>query len=566
MNRIICFSLVIGIILTTFIFDHHETVSFHVRASTDTAAEPWNQWRGSVQHFGTFNDSTPSEGNLRWSFQTSDQVQSSPVFYEGIILIGSDDGRLYALDAETGEMMWKFTTGGAVQATPLILDGRVYFGSSDGFFYCLDLPEQNDAVAEPTEVWKYQCGGPIVSSAHEFGNTLLFGCHDGSFYKLSPDGDLLWKVNIGWEIWASPLIDASNSRAFIGATNGNFSAIDLIEDRILWTIDAGEVYSSGCLGNGTVYLCSGGPHEFSAINPDNGSVIWTFDMGLPAYSTPSYHQDLLYFTSYEQVWCLPETDPNRDGIISETEMIWSTDIHDAEGGSSPLLAVGKLFVGSDDDNLYCLDMETGTILWNFTTEGYVYSSPALYNNSIFFGSCDGSVYCIGNRLLGLNVEIETQSREMYSNETQVITITVVDQNGTVVEGAIVEIILSAGEFEVIGRDSQSEGDHMISDFAGKVEVLLKPPPVSSRSTIEIEIRAEKAGMKPGESTIIITVQPGSDTDLDSPSGSVSDLHEKRIPYYIIFSVVIIIDVVLALGIMKSRNMESERDVREDVKD
>jgi len=479
------------------------------------------------------------------------------------VIIGSDDGKLYAADAESGEVEWKFTTGGSVQGTPLVLDGRLYFGSSDANFYCLEIPGPDEAITEPIAVWKYSCGGPIVSSAHVINDTLLFGCQDGFIYRLSMQGEFLWRTEIGWEIWATPLIDPLNHRAYIGATNGNFSCVDLEEGKVVWTIDVGEVYSSGCLWNDTIYIGSGKDHEFLAIDPNDGSVIWTFDTGLPVFSTPSYYQEHLYFTSYERVWCIPASDPNGDGVINRTEMIWSTSINDREGGSSPLVAGGLVYVGSDDGNLYCLEAGSGEILWNFTTWGYVYSSPALYNGSIYFGSCDNSIYCIGNRLIGLNVLIEMELGEMNSDQIQVLTISVIDQNGTVVGDAAVTVSLSAGALEAANGEALGDGDRFITGPDGRVMVRYLPTHVSSRSTIEIMVTAEKQGMRPGVASSRIILEPGSGGDQDSSGATVNDQQAKRGPFYFLFSLFIIIDVVLAVIIVSTRVHDSENQRKED---
>ena len=566
MNRTFRIGCIIGIIIVSLILSNPETVPCSAEVSPEERTIPWTNWRGSDQHLGSSGGPTPSEGKLRWSFRTADQVQSSPVFHDGILLIGSDDGRLYALEADTGELQWKFTTEGTVQATPLVLEDRAYFGSSDGFFYCLAIPEKSAAITEPEVVWKYQCGAPIVSSAHVHNGTLLFGGQDGFFYSLSLEGDFLWKTEIGWEIWASPLIDPIRSRAFIGATNGNFSCIDLVEKKVVWTIDAGEIYSSGCLWNDTIFLGSGRDHEFMAIHPENGSVIWTFDTELPVYSTPAYHDERLYFTSYERAWCLPARDTDSNGIINETEMIWTTSIHDREGGSSPLVAGGVVYAGSDDGSLYCLDAGSGEVMWNFTTQGYVYSSPSLYNGSLYVGSSDNSIYCIGNRLIGLHILVEMERDEMNSDQTQLITISVTDQNGTRVEGAVVTFSLSAGDVELVGgagNPTTNEG-RFLTDVQGRITVRFQPPQVSSRSTIDITVTAERSGMRPAKAHGSIALEPGTDQDLDSPVGDVSNVHERRLPYYYLLSLFIIIDVCLAGVIMRSGNPGSGMNHKEGV--
>jgi hypothetical protein len=183
------------------------------------------------------------------------------------------------------------------------------------------------------------------------------------------------------------------------------------------------------------------------------------------------------------------------GEISASEVIWSTPTHDYQGGSSPLITDEFILIGSDDGNLYCLDKEIGDVVWNFTTDNYIYSSPAMYEGAVYFGSCDRNMYCIGELVEGLRVDFELDIHEIMSNETLQIVITVIDQNGTV-EGAALDIILSSGEYQVIGIE---EGEQVLTDNNGRVELLFIPPPVSSRSTVEISVTARKPGVALGES-------------------------------------------------------------------
>jgi outer membrane protein assembly factor BamB len=53
-----------------------------------------------------------------------------------MVFIGSDDGRLYALDEKTGNPTWTYKTGSNVKSTPAVANGRLYVGSEDGYVYC----------------------------------------------------------------------------------------------------------------------------------------------------------------------------------------------------------------------------------------------------------------------------------------------------------------------------------------------------------------------------------------------------------------------------------------------
>ena len=54
--------------------------------------------------------------------------------------------------------------------------------------------------------------------------------------------------------------------------------------------------------------------------------------------------------------------------------------------SSPAVANGVVYVGSNDGNVYALNASTGAMLWSYTTGGGVYSSPAVANGVVYVGS------------------------------------------------------------------------------------------------------------------------------------------------------------------------------------
>lgn len=56
---------------------------------------------------------------------------------------------------------------------------------------------------------------------------------------------------------------------------------------------------------------------------------------------------------------------------------------------------GRAYFGSSsDDQLYCLDVASGKILWIFFTEGPVRLAPTIAQGRVYFGSDDGVLYCL----------------------------------------------------------------------------------------------------------------------------------------------------------------------------
>lgn len=62
--------------------------------------------------------------------------------------------------------------------------------------------------------------------------------------------------------------------------------------------------------------------------------------------------------------------------------------------SSPVFDRGVIYFGSDDQNVYAVDAETGSLKWKFATQGAVPSTPAVDSGLVAVTSYDGFAYAI----------------------------------------------------------------------------------------------------------------------------------------------------------------------------
>ena len=62
--------------------------------------------------------------------------------------------------------------------------------------------------------------------------------------------------------------------------------------------------------------------------------------------------------------------------------------------SSPTVANGVVYVGSNDNNLHAIDAVTGKEKWRFVTGNSDSSSPAVSDGVVYIGSVDGNLYAI----------------------------------------------------------------------------------------------------------------------------------------------------------------------------
>lgn len=80
-------------------------------------------------------------------------------------------------------------------------------------------------------------------------------------------------------------------------------------------------------------------------------------------------------------------------IPDEPVLLWSH----ATGGaivSSPVVKDGRVYVGSDDGGLYCLDVHTGERLWVFETELLIEAPPLVHAGGVYVGSHDFWFYAV----------------------------------------------------------------------------------------------------------------------------------------------------------------------------
>lgn len=91
---------------------------------------------------GVFYALSPSDGQVKWRFETGNQIYSSAAIgSNGNIYFGSRDHKVYALRPD-GSLLWSFETGGSVDSSPAIAaDGTLYIGSADGNLYAFGVPE-----------------------------------------------------------------------------------------------------------------------------------------------------------------------------------------------------------------------------------------------------------------------------------------------------------------------------------------------------------------------------------------------------------------------------------------
>jgi outer membrane protein assembly factor BamB len=128
-------------------------------------------------------------------------------------------------------------------------------------------------------------------------------------------------------------------------------------------------------------------------SPTNSAkLLWNFTTMQGVVSSPAVANGYAFAGSNEgAVYCLNS---------SNGELVWYYPTG-SEVASSPAIDNGRVYIGSYDGNVYALNATNGAKLWNYTTgssvepsPGSLYSSPAVFGGVVYIGSYDGNVYAL----------------------------------------------------------------------------------------------------------------------------------------------------------------------------
>lgn len=326
--------------------------SFGIAADT-----PPVMFRGDARHTGTYAEG-PRHLRFKWRFQTRGKIRSTPAIAGGIVCFGSEDGYLYAVDAEKGTLRWKYGTEGDLSASPAIAGSVVYVTGGDGAMLALELETGKLR-------WRFQTGKPLPFE--QFG------------------GDPR-----SWDIWqSSPTVDGE--RIYFGSGDGFVYALERISGRLVWKYRTEAVVrTSPAVAAGVVYV-GGFDGKLHALEAGTGKVKWVFKTeGNPFFpkgeiqGSPSVAANRVFFGA-------------RDGFVyavdaTSGKQLWRSDHKGAWVPTSPAVANGLVFAGSSDGQfVQAVDAATGVEKWRFEAKMRVFSSPVVAGNRLYVGITNGDL-------------------------------------------------------------------------------------------------------------------------------------------------------------------------------
>jgi outer membrane protein assembly factor BamB len=186
--------------------------------------------------------------------------------------------------------------------------------------------------------------------------------------------------------------------------------------------------------------------SFYAVDAKTGALRWRRRVGSPILSTPAILRGTVYFTTWDDVLHAVDAATGRER--------WRRDLGRPQGPndyweyyvSSPVVAGGRLYVGSSSGRLDALDPVAGRTLWSFDARARVKTTPVVTANAVIIGTMSGHVIAVdrgnGRQLWRFATQGAAQDFTFKNNDTRSV----------VTEPVVVGALVIAG-----GRDGNIYG-------------------------------------------------------------------------------------------------------------
>jgi len=363
----------------------------------------WPTFQHDNNNSGFSTSEAPDSNNVLWTYPTGSEIRrSSPAVVDGKLYIGARDNNLYCLNIEDGSLNWSSNIGGWADSPPVVDDGKVYVATyltslSDSYVKCLYA--ENGSLK-----WEYPIDVGTDAPLAVYGGKLYFGLttwapgeNPDAFYCLNAEnGSLIWR-NIDGGSFTGPAF--ADGKVYVSQSR-NIYCLDAETGEINWNYSANGGVQSPAIANGRVYFGSSDNNTYCFdVDPSDGvdegiddpdgvsyDLIWMFETGDSVYSSPAVAYGNVYVGSNDgKLYCLDAENGSE---------IWNYDTgYLPFRSSSPAVADGKVYIGAYLLNLYCINAENGDEIWRYDFGGYIHSSPAVVDGKLYIGAHDGNVYC-----------------------------------------------------------------------------------------------------------------------------------------------------------------------------
>jgi len=349
---------------------------------------------------------------IQWSARlqeaaTSTEQRSAPTIVPSmrVVLVGTDEGMLSALELGTGAVRWQRKMPGRVSGQPVVWGPAVLVTADDGYLHALQ-------VKDGSPVWSLPIGTePVSSPVVERGRIYLQTGLDQLMVIDLRDGSEIWScdryeeggrpnsVTIFGHTTPTPVLLPKSARSnaervvLVGSSAGHLTAYNDDpadgECEVIWerklgksSEDFADVDAGPVVLDGVVYSAAYNTGVF-ALRLADGRLVWKRPK-LRGVHRIAADADRVYIGARGRVAALRRTNGKT---------LWK---YRFDGGipSQPVVRNGRLWFGRDDGPMSLLRAKDGTVLQLLDTGSGFSTAPAVASQLAVIYSNGGVVYLV----------------------------------------------------------------------------------------------------------------------------------------------------------------------------
>lgn len=342
-----------------------------------------------------------------WSHPLGAPAWASPVARDGVIYVGTIDGKFHAVRTRDGAELWTWTGPHPLYGEALATEDHLFFVDDHTDLVCLTratgllrwrtpLHDAKLAGGPPpqNETFNHRATAPVADAK----GILYVGSTDGALYALrARNGSVLWRHDAKTKIYAPVTLRGDD--LLIAGFDGSVITLNRRTQKETARVKLGGPLVSAPVvaGNRVVLGCR--DYLLYGLDAASGAVAWRDSYWFSwIESTPRLLDGVLYIgaSDFRRVSALdPATGATR----------WATDVRGLSWGT-PVVTADTVFAGTAGQNiegtviqhvggLVALDRRTGAVKWH-----YLAPVPA---GVAFTGFC-GSLVLADNLVVGAGVD------------------------------------------------------------------------------------------------------------------------------------------------------------------
>jgi outer membrane protein assembly factor BamB len=244
----------------------------------------------------------------------------------------------------------------------------------------------------------------------------------------------LWSCDLGAPTWAPPVV--ADGIVYVGTQDGSFHAVRAADGRKLWTWTGPHRLDGQTVVRSAALFFVDGNNDLVCLNRADGTLRWRTALydaaltGRPLPDNPTFNRRTVFPLVLDGIIYCGSADGGLYALdVATGEKLWRHDarapifsgvaLHDADtllfgtmdgsvvgldrrtrqetlrakvgGGvvTTPVVAGGRLIIGSRDYSLYGLDPADGSVAWKFSYWfSWIESTPVLADGLIYVGASD----------------------------------------------------------------------------------------------------------------------------------------------------------------------------------